>query len=767
MGDKARPLSGPTGNAVEYYEVPLVVKDHFAGVIVASQTPDDYPVVAWNLDQHSATAQLLARATAQGAPVRMIRRMGPTGYALETTDGAVLLSSGLAAVMRDNNSAQSPSFAQIASDGLRWRTAIAPQVSAARDLANHVQRIQPFTSGDGTHPSACILQTRTPRYDQPIRGGTAAGCGPTAWAILLGWGSQAGWAGTAPASFTQAWQPFGSVVRAPDTMDDYNPSDPAGVVTYKLRDRMSYAELVGQTAVHPNEMGKVWDYVTGISQGLVHTHTVFSWWFNPDPEYNKFVRDSICDMQRPAIVGIGAGSTLHYPVAEAFDPATGEYYLNMGHGGYDDEWQPASTWFYGEVTNTDPEPEIIGGSPIVGVNRVDFNGDGRTDFLSANGMFDEWLAQPDGTLKWATSAPPVGCHDNASACLSTLPNHVVVGDFNGDGRTDFMSADANFDEWLANPDGTFRWITTAPPSWCLGGASGCISQLPGHLVAGDFNGDGRTDFMSANGSFDVWLANPDGTFKWIAAAPPSWCAKATDCLSTVAGNVITGDFDGDGRTDFMSANGSFDVWLSNGDGTFRWTATAAPEWCGSASGCMSSLPGHIIVGDFNGDRRTDFLSANGSFDVWLANADGSFTWAPAAPPSWCAKATDCLSAARAHVFVGDFNGDGRTDFVSANGSFDEFLANPDGSFQWVPAAAPSWCADGATGCLSSQPGHVVVGDFNGDGRTDIVSANGNYDEWLGNPDGSFTWITSSPPSWCAEGATGCLQTLGNHVIVSQ
>jgi hypothetical protein len=31
---------------------------------------------------------------------------------------------------------------------------------------------------------------------------------------------------------------------------------------------------------------------------------------------------------------------------------------------------------------------------------------------------------------------------------------------------------------------------------------------------GDFNGDGRTDFMSPNGNFDIWLGQPDGTFAY-------------------------------------------------------------------------------------------------------------------------------------------------------------------------------------------------------------------------------------------------------------
>jgi hypothetical protein len=70
----------------------------------------------------------------------------------------------------------------------------------------------------------------------------------------------------------------------------------------------------------------------------------------------------------------------------------------------------------------------------------------------------------------------------------------------------------------------------------------------------------------------------------------------------------------------MSANGSYDTWLSNGDATFSAVpATTVPLWCASgATGCLNLATNHVVVGDFNGDGRTDFMSANSSFDTWLA-----------------------------------------------------------------------------------------------------------------------------------------------------
>ncbi|WP_420826684.1 FG-GAP repeat domain-containing protein [Myxococcus eversor] len=363
----------------------------------------------------------------------------------------------------------------------------------------------------------------------------------------------------------------------------------------------------------------------------------------------------------------------------------------------------------------------------------DFNGDGRTDFLSANGNFDIWLANPDGTVRHVYSVPPPPWCSSAASCVSQAQNGVVVGDFNGDGRTDFLSANGNFDIWLANPDGTVRHAySVPPPPWCSSAAS-CVSQAQNGVVVGDFNGDGRTDFLSANQYFDTFLANPDGTIGYVYGVPPPvWCGSAASCLSQSLNRVVVGDFDGDARTDFLSANQHFDTFLANPGGDSRYVyGVPPPVWCSSASGCLNSAQNGVVSGDFNGDGRTDFLSANQHFDIFLANPGGDSRYVYGVPPpNWCGSAASCLSQARNGVVVGDFNGDGRTDFLSANSYFDTWMADADGSFPSVfQAHPPSWCSS-ASSCLSQARNGVVVGDFNGDGRTDFLSANGYFDAWL-------------------------------------
>ena len=145
-------------------------------------------------------------------------------------------------------------------------------------------------------------------------------------------------------------------------------------------------------------------------------------------------------------------------------------------------------------------------------------------------------------------------------------------------------------------------------------------------------------------------------------------------------------------------------------------------------------PTSVAAADLNGDGLLDLAVANsgtfihyvddGSVGVHLGNGDGTF------------QAARDFAAGRgpSSVAVADFNGDGRPDLVAANSGIGSdnvsvLLGNGDGSFQ----AARNFPA-------GSYPGFVAVADFNGDGRPDLVVANGGSDHvsiLLGNGDGSF------------------------------
>jgi hypothetical protein len=356
-----------------------------------------------------------------------------------------------------------------------------------------------------------------------------------------------------------------------------------------------------------------------------------------------------------------------------------------------------------------------------------------------------------------------------SASLGTAPQEntfVTVADFNGDGRLDLAIAD--FDNTtgnsvsvlLGNGDGTF---TLAPLPPIVGPAAQATS-----IAVADFNGDGIPDMAvtlpgdivpgstqgPANlGRVQVLMGKGDGTF-----------TAGQAILETIVNTwddepfVAAGDFNGDGIPDLAVASGgnvdtqaafqpgTVTILLGNGDGTFTVKSTAT----------TGIVPVSIAVGDFNGDGKADLAVADeggataptsasspGAVTILLGNGDGTFTPSPVSP----ATGTSPTS-----VVAGDFNGDGILDLAVVNsrlngygtggsplpGSIAVFLGNGDGTFAPSPQSAT----------IGSTPSSIAIGDFNGDGKPDLVAesfaVSGILSVLLGNGDGTFAPALTVP-----------------------
>ncbi len=188
--------------------------------------------------------------------------------------------------------------------------------------------------------------------------------------------------------------------------------------------------------------------------------------------------------------------------------------------------------------------------------------------------------------------------------------------------------------------------------------------------------------------------------------------------------VTVEDFNGDGKPDLASAN------FASDDVSVLMNTTVLAEgplaFYDQESFGADIHAFSVAVADINEDGKHDFVSAN--IDSDTVSVLLNTTTPGASAPSFAARQEFGVGDYPNSVAVADFNGDGKTDVASANN--DSFTISVLLNTTTPGAGTPSFTVNQEFG-TGDSPYSVVAADFNGDGRPDLACANFQYRHRLG------------------------------------
>jgi hypothetical protein len=338
-------------------------------------------------------------------------------------------------------------------------------------------------------------------------------------------------------------------------------------------------------------------------------------------------------------------------------------------------------------------PVVTG--PYPGLIAVaDFDGDGNPDVALTNqdnGRVYIYSGNGTGALAFAISYP-----------VGALPYAIVAADFDHDGKLDLAvanDADGTVSILLGHGDTTFS------PAIAY-----AVGQEPVAIAANSFDPDGYTDLVIANrGNVCTPPLNPCGTVSVLRNyGDGTFYTGTTLYPGVVPGGIATGAFTAGGDSDIVVTSvddSEFLVYLGDGGGSFP-----------TVQGPFTVLSAEaVIAADFNGDGKSDLAISRydyGDVSLQIGNGDGTF------------QAAGIYSEGAIHAYpfataVADFDSDGFPDLALANSGDNSVAVLRNRTVGNGGFEAPLAFAGGP-----DQLDSFAVGDFNRDGKPDFVVVNG-------------------------------------------
>ncbi|WP_439507045.1 beta strand repeat-containing protein, partial [Sediminibacterium sp.] len=374
-------------------------------------------------------------------------------------------------------------------------------------------------------------------------------------------------------------------------------------------------------------------------------------------------------------------------------------------------YSPAKT----NITATDfqAKQDFATGTNAYSVAIGDLDGDGKSDLAVTNRG-----SNTVSIFRSTTTSGSIGSGsfaDKVDFTTGTTPYAVSIGDLDGDGKPDL--AVTNFGSSSVS---VFRNTSTSG-SISSGSFAAKVDFTTGlrpfSVAIGDLDGDGKPDLAVANQN-----SNTVSVFRNISTngsiESGSFAAKVDFATGDNPREVAIGDLDGDSKPDLAVAN-----FTSSTVSVFRNTATTGSintsSFANKVDFTTGTNPRSVAIGDLDGDGKPDLVVANQSSSN-ISVFHNTSTGGSIEAGSFAAKVDFTIGTTPGHVSIGDFDGDGKADLAVVWASNTVSVFRNTASSGSIGSGSFADKIDFTTG---TGPASVAIGDLDGDGKADLAVAN--------------------------------------------
>jgi hypothetical protein len=289
-------------------------------------------------------------------------------------------------------------------------------------------------------------------------------------------------------------------------------------------------------------------------------------------------------------------------------------------------------------------------------------------------------------------------------------------DIDGDGDLDVVFGDLSGNQiyWWENPYPNYAPNTP----WTRHLIRNTGSSNYHDMMFGDFNGDGQTEFVSWNSQtallFFTIPANPRTSGVWPTA-------QIYSSGGTLCEGLAAADINLDGKIDIVGAG----LWFEHAGGT-----NFTPHLIAAGMGSTRCAVGQLIA-----DDRPEVAFSPG-------DADGLFGWYQWNGSTWQAHSLLANVRHGHSLSLADFNGDGNLDIFTAEmGQWNNTVDNPNAKVRVMYGdGAGTFTEQVVMSGLDSHESKAA--DLNGDGKPDILGKPfleniPRLDIWLNSPVGDL------------------------------